>query len=399
MFLYEYLIEMWNKIRFVPTLIYAFVSIWAIVGFLPKYPVALFYTISIVYALYCLLQVKSIDIPIGLLLIYIPLSLVFAQPDPIFHSWLRYGLFFVLMINVSPLFQSRQLRLFRKQCFLFILWGCVILGVGSFIGRFFNLNYMRLPDELDYGYDMINTAGLFAGLTIHSMMLGPIAGIGACFLVGKAVTTKNIWYWLLFIMSIVAVFFSASRAAVIAAVIGVVVTVYKQSKTNSRFIKICFIAFVLIASTYSIWNDLLIGVLSKHGIESSLTFDSRIDLWERGLNDFMTSPIFGVGFCATTNLEGITTSGRLESGSSWINVFSMLGIMGGLIVVAIFIRVFSYLIKRKDDFASVLSGIMVLFVIHMFAEGYIFAGGSFLAFLLWLSIGVTIDSSRYREEC
>ena len=41
---------------------------------------------------------------------------------------------------------------------------------------------------------------------------------------------------------------------------------------------------------------------------------------------------------------------------------------------------------------ALLCGVLTLFFVHMFAEGYIFAGGSFLAFMLWLTVGVATDS-------
>lgn len=381
------------KFRYIPTIVYVLLSLWAVVGFLPIRPPIVYYLFSIAYAFYCIINARKVDRLFLAFLLYIPFELLLTQPDSVFQPWLRYGLFFILLINVSPLLQSSSLRSYREHSFLFLAWACAFLGVGSFVARFLSINYMRLPDELDYGFDMINTAGYFAGLTIHSMILGPIAGIGTCFLVSRALLTKKMMYWALAILSLAAVFFSASRSATVATLVGVVITIYKQSRTSSRFLRISIILLVILASTYSFWDSLLVGVLDKNGSASSFNYDSRIELWEGGIKDFLSNPLFGVGFCSTKNISYSLSTGQIESGSSWISVISMLGVVGALFIVSIFIRAFLRAFKRSDDWGPVICGVLVLFFIHMIAEGYIFAGGSFLTLMLWLTIGMATDEN------
>lgn len=46
------------------------------------------------------------------------------------------------------------------------------------------------------------------------------------------------------------------------------------------------------------------------------------------------------------------------------------------------------MLENKD---AMLLGFLALFAVHMFAEGYVFAAGGFLCFILWLVVGVCYD--------
>ena len=374
------------------TLFYALASILPVVGFLPNLPGFIIYVIAIFYGFFCLLNMRNVDILTVLLLIYIPIELIIVQPPSLFRSWPRYVFFMFLLMNVSPLLQSETLRNSREQIFKYVMWACVGLGVGSFFARFLGLNFMKAA-----GDEFVFRTGLFGGLTTHSMMLGPIAGIGTCYLVYKAMLTKNRLCWLFSIMALFAVMFSASRSALFATLAGVMVTIYYMSGTRSAFARYLVIAVIIGSSTFSLWQDALSGVMEKNSQFERVT-DSRMDLWVTRLEEFQSSPILGVGFCASSlNESSIVdlSSGRVETGTSWLIILSMLGVIGACITLPILFRAFKYSRRRSDEMGALLCGVLVLFFVHMFAEGYIFAGGSFLAFMLWLTVGVGTDSKYY----
>ncbi len=379
-----------------PTLLFAIASAWPIMGFLPSLPDIISYGISIVFAIYCIRYARTLDKAFLLLLLYIPIELLIAQPNRVFHSWQRYVYFAILLINVSPFMQSYELRQHREQIFQIMMWACVLIGVGSFFARMLGINYMR-----GYNIDALSTAGIFGGLTTHSMMLGPIAGVAACYLSSRAMTTRRFLDWVWVVLAIFSVLFSSSRAALLASIVGVVITVFCKSGSSSRFLRVAIVALVIASSTYTFWEGALSGVLEKNGSSSSLNLDSRETLWKERINDFKSSPIFGVGFCAASISESSIIdmeSGRIESGTSWIIIFSMLGVLGAIMIIPIFFKAFRTAYRRKDDGpCPVICGVLSLFFVHMFAEGYIFAGGSFLAFMLWLTVGVAMDS-RFIDE-
>jgi len=372
-----------------PSLLFALASIWPACGFLPAMPAALVYAIPILYAAYCLGKQKEFNPLMLILVAYIPLELLIAQPSPIFKSWPRYILFLLLLINVSPLLDSNILRSYRKNIFKVTMYACVFLGVGSFFARFLGINFMVIDDEfVAYG------TGLFGGLTTHSMMLGPIAGIAACYLASRAYRSKRKVDWLWVVMALGAVMFSASRSALMAAIAGIIVTVYRQSGSASKFVQIGIVTFVIAASTFSLWGSALDNVIEKNGGAGALNIDSREAMWEERWKEFEESPIYGVGFCAAAHRGGYgidVKTGRIESGSSWIIIFSMLGIVGACIIVPIFFKAFMTAYQSKTELSAIACGVLSLFFIHMFAEGYIFAGGSLLSFMLWLTVGVAFD--------
>lgn len=380
-----------------PSLLYALVAIWPAVGFLTPLPQLVVYAAPLLYAIYSFYNKETYDKWLLALLLYIPIELFLASPPGLFQSWPRYVLFSALIMCVSPIFQGEKLRMDRERIFLCTMWVCVFLGVGSFLGWFFDWNFMTSSKK-----DVIYQVGTFGGLTHHSMMLGPIAGIGACFLVSKAFSTKNVLWWVVAIAALFAVFFSASRSATMAALAGIFVTLFRQSGSTSRFMKVGIVIFVIAASTFSLWESALSGVVEKNQGITELNLESRQKLWEERIADFKSSPVFGVGFCATKIRKsyGIDMeTGRLESGTSWLIIFSMLGIVGACIVIPIFVRAFMTAYKEEDELNPLICGVLALFFVHMFAEGYVFAGGSFLAFILWLTIGLAMDSKYKAEPC
>lgn len=380
-----------------PSLLYALVAIWPAVGFLTPLPQLIVYGAPLLYAAYCFFNRDTYDKWFLALLAYIPLELLLASPPSLFQSWPRYVLFSALIMCVSPIFQGEKLRMNRERIFLCTMWGCTFLGVGSFLGWFMGWNYMTSS-----AVDFIENAGWFGGLTPHSMMLGPVAGIGACFLVSKAYSTKNALWGIVAIASLFAVFFSASRSASMAALAGIFVTLYRQSGSTSHFLKVGLVTFIIAASTFSMWEGALSGVKAKNKGTSVLNYDSRQKMWEERIEDFKSSPVYGVGFCATKlrNSSSIDLkTGRLESGTSWLVIFSMLGIVGACIMIPLFIRAYITVFRKEGEWNYLICGVLTLFFVHMFAEGYIFAGGSFMAFLLWLAVGVATDSEYETEPC
>ena len=371
-----------------PSLLYAITCIWPACGFLPAFPSVLVYAFPILYAAYCLGKQRSFNPLLLLLIVYIPLELLIVQPSPVFKSWPRYVLFLLLMMNVSPLFDGRALRSYRENIFKITMYACVFLAVGSFFARFLGINFMRTF----YVSDGFQT-GTFGGLTPQSMMLGPIAGIAACYLASWVYKTKRKVDWLWVVMALGAVMFSASRSALMAAIAGIIVTVYRQSGSASKLIQVGIVSFVIAASTFSFWGSALDNVIEKNGSAGGLTIDSREALWIARLADFQESPVIGVGFCAAAHYDyGVDEdSGRFESGTSWLIILSMLGIVGACIIVPILFKAFFSAYKSKTELSAIACGILALFFVHMFAEGYIFAGGSFLAFMLWLTIGIATD--------
>ena len=206
-------------------------------------------------------------------------------------------------------------------------------------------------------------------------------------------------------MCLLAVLFSASRSALMAVLAGNVLMLYKMSGTGSRFMKYVVMITLVASITLPLWESVLDGVIAKNNnnIEAGGAFDSRSVKWDARMKEFKDSPLLGVGFAsidphASDVTELTLTTGIVEPGSSWLCIFSMVGLIGALLLLPVFYRAIAIAWHNRSDAAAIITGVLTLFYVHMFAEGYALSGGSFLAFCLWLTIGVAYDIKYYENK-
>ncbi|MBR3744619.1 MAG: O-antigen ligase family protein [Bacteroidales bacterium] len=370
---------------------FGIIKVSAVVGFVPNLPKVGVYIVLALFAVYCLTKMRSITILPLLLLLYIPIEIILARPDAVFQSWQRYVLFALLLIDISPLFEGVYLRRMRRQIMLIVLWTCTVIGVGSFFARFLGINYMTFVEA-----DVFGQVGTFGGLTHHSILLGLISGVGAVFMAYNAYGRKKKLYWLLMVMCLFSILFSASRVALLASFVGIVMALYKMAGNAGKFAKLGVAIAIIAVMTFPLWDGALSGILEKNGGDlSAVNMDSREVKWNARLAEFSNSPVYGVGFVSIDPNSADAFSaknGVIEPGSSWLSILSMLGLLGALLIVPFFIKSYLNVWKSSGGFQSVVVGVLTLLYVHMFAEGYIFSGGSFECFLLWLTVGVAYDS-------
>lgn len=372
-----------------------------ILGFTPSIPSIVLYAALIGYAVYQMLrQNLTFDWFLTAFLIYVPLALLVTSPDAVFHSWERFVLFALLVLCVSPIFTSKESIKNRLDMFKMLLFVCVIIGVGSFFARFLGINFMKTHTK-----DFVFQVGQFGGLTTHSMMLGPIAGIGALYMAYIAYLSRKKLYWVLSSLSAISVLFSASRSALAAMVAGFTIMLFRLSGSVNKFAISSVICIMIGTASFPLWGSALDSVRAKNeaNIKAGGAINSRDKLWTSRINEFRNSPIVGVGFCAIDrtsskdeNLD--TRTGMVESGSSWLIILSMTGFIGAILLIPVFVRSYLTAYRDEDSFSALVCGILTLFFVHMIAEGYIFYGGSQMAFMLWLTVGVAMDSKYLIEE-
>ena len=384
-----------------PTFWFSLIVLNQVIGFTPGLPSVIVYATFLVYAIYQLTRPGNIcNWGIMGFLIYIPLALLLTSPDAVFHSWERFVLFTLLVLCVSPIFTSEESIRNRLDMYKMLLVVCVIIGVGSFFARFLGINFMKT-----YNRDFMSQAGLFGGLTTHSMLLGPIAGIGALYMAYIAYLSRKKLYWVLSSLSAISVLFSASRSALAAMVAGFTIMLFRLSGSVNKFAITSVICIMIGTASFPLWGSALDSVRAKNeaNIKAGGAINSRETLWNARFNEIRNSPIVGVGFCAIDrtaskdeNLD--TRTGMVESGSSWLIILSMTGLVGAMLLVPVFVRSYLTAYRDEDSFSALVCGILTLFFVHMLAEGYIFYGGSQMAFMLWLTVGVAMDCKYLIEE-
>lgn len=357
----------------------------------------------IVYAVYSvgsviaiLLNARVVNKAPACLLAVCALSIVFGQPDPLFHSWERLGLFVLLIFSFFPLFESRKLTYLRSVILKFSLLLCAIIAIGSLVCFFLGINYMtKYSKALD-----IEHFGFFGGLTKHSMMLGPISAISFLSFawISIAVKCQNKYKIIAAIgafLSLCVVMLSASRGALLAGLLGCLLMTWARYRHYMhKFYKKIFLLIVAGILAYPVYEPYLQKVMDKqeNNIKAgNTTFYSRSSRWEHRWEEITENAVLGCGFAAmyTKNRRGEydAKTGVIEPGSSWMGIASQIGLVGFLIVLYMYVSTFFNLLKSNNEWSYLLIAIWGFFLVHLVIEGYIFAAGSYLCFFFWLTFG------------
>lgn len=369
-------------------------------------PDIMYYFILTSITIAMLIHSVKIDMICCGLLIYIPINILITDPPSIFLPWFRFGLFAIVFAAASPLIKSDYGKRLRLRIFRGIIVCCIIISVISFFCYFLGINMMRsVWDSSGLSYQNLNS-GTFGGITVHSMLLGPISGIAtiAC---SYFALNRNKKFWILAVFCVGSLLFTASRSSLLATVAGEFTLIYFSSRLFGKTAKRIMQVMLILAVTYPIWNGALDGLRAKNkgDITAGINLDSREEKWEIRIEEWKESPIFGIGFCSVSNRDAVSVKGKIEPGSSWHAILSMTGTIGFIIFTVIFLRAARNSLLPRRPSGAVLGAILLMLGLHMTAEGYIFSGGSFLCFIMWLSIGCATDyapakvlSSRKRNE-
>lgn len=302
----------------------------------------------------------------------------------IFQVPIRAIAFCMMAFTVGPFINNMPLQIFRHKLLIYVLTFIRWIVILSFIGYLLGLS------------SMYNRFG-FCGFTNHSMILGPLSGIAVL----------NYFYWIYlssnlksrlfntFFMSIsfLTLILTGSRSALGACVVGLLFFIFTIYRKKLLYIFRFFVVSALIlAATSSIWWPYTEHLRNKmeYGEEMGSSTASRDLLWADRMNEFQTYPLFGVGF-ASYNLDisknkGNEVTGTIEPGSSWLFLLSSMGLMGFLsFLLPPLYMLFKAFTLRTDLLNNAFLGsLLILFLAHMFFEGYVVASGAYLCFLLWL---------------
>ena len=293
----------WKSI--VIAFVMAIFPICRILGFIPEEASLYIYYGSLATgATYAFFNLKHIMTAPTVMIAVCILSILIGNPAPVFSSWTRLGLFLMVILSVFPLLQSDRLMAYRGKITFFTLWIIVAVSVGSLIAFFLGINYMRL--DYNYVYLDLTEAGIFGGLTTHSMVLGPISGVAIIFLIWRMTCInkgllKITISLLMCVACIAALFLSASRGALVATAASVLIVIYLKSRHKWSNLMNAFLVSVLLFAVFSpVIIPFTSGVIEKqqNNIQSGSTFFSREAKWNNRWEEFIDNPFFGVGFSA-----------------------------------------------------------------------------------------------------
>jgi hypothetical protein len=240
------------------------------------------------------------------------------------------------------------------------------------------------------------------------MSLGTFAGLNLIFCVKKLLESQksklNKYSWILIlIITMLTLFLSGSRTALISAIAGTLFLLIKYFRHDKgRLFNILLITVLVTILTSTMWltyTSVLSNKMSSSELGGGLT-SSRDQLWGDRINEFTSSPLLGVGFGSIdVNISKATPfskqTGTLEPGSSWLFLLSSTGLFGFFCFLIIFLLkiIRTYKVNNNDSFNAFLLGVLIFFFIHLFSEGYLLSCGEFTFFMFWLTIGI-----NYRNQ-
>jgi hypothetical protein len=374
----------WIKIL---SFITAMAAVNSIIKFTPATPQFLYYSLLLLL-LFTGITKSSNRISFLMFWLFIASVISIALNDiPEYYNPVGRFLIFVLgLLVLSPMLKGNFLNLIKIHLFKYTNIFLLLITFISFLGKITGV------------FSVVDYANLFSGITIGSMIMAPIAGVSlliCCWKIYEDHTGKKTKYYFMALaaMSLFCLILAGSRAALIGAIVAVLFLFMKLFKGRlTKMAKVlAFILFGLAVSS-PIWISYTETLTNKMDFAENQgsQFSSRADLWDYRKEEFIESPLIGIGFANSHYGLIDTTTGNVEPGTSWGAILAMIGLLGTIPFLILIFKFLSHLyFDRINPLNSAfLLGILIFFIVHWFAEGYMLAAGSFLFFYAWLSLGV-----------
>ncbi|EPR74763.1 hypothetical protein ADIWIN_0127 [Winogradskyella psychrotolerans RS-3] len=264
------------------------------------------------------------------------LSIQFNTIPVFFKPYNRFIVFVIALLVLSPLFYGDYINQVKHYCFKYTNHLIVWLTLLSFVGRVSGV------------YSGIDNGSNFGGFTINSMTLSPLAGISLLLCVFnlkyKDLKKKqNLFYKFMIVVSFLTLLLSASRIAIVSAVIALLfLSIQLYKKRLGTLIRVLLGICLLSILSFPLWSQYtenLIEKTEKRAADGD-EFGSREELWAYRLDEFKESPVIGIGYSnalyGTINYD----TGTVEPGTSWGVILAMTGILGIGIFVFLVLRTF-----------------------------------------------------------
>jgi hypothetical protein len=324
-------------------------------------------------------DLKLSIVPFGFVLLTLPSLWMAEDPKTAATRWFGW---FLVMAVVGPLF-SNEIRL-KLQVLDWTRKLLLVCAVGSLV---LNVAGIRLSGR-----------GYFFGLMGHSMILAPVSALAAIDLFCTQKQERSKWQLILLVICCVTCIGAGSRGAVMGLTIGILTHIAHR---REGIIVVVLAAAALIGVSYV--QAARSFEADKAGLGSGVyaelshkgTNDTRGELWEYRIAEFRSSPVLGIGFQQQRLYREDSNEEFIEPGSGYLAVLSMTGTVGAIGFIGLLLRISSSLYTRNscipDRYKDLLRGWTAFFAFHLVIEGYIFACGSLLCFLFWLTIGCSIS--------
>ncbi|MBQ6750241.1 MAG: O-antigen ligase family protein [Bacteroidaceae bacterium] len=307
----------------------------------------------------------------------------------------RYFAFILVLGCSSPMFSSYEGYLYRSKVLFAI---CMVLPIVTILNLYAyhaGINYFIL---INYNVSDLN----FSGFLFHPMWLSAINGASNVSLLYLFYKMKGSQWFikygilLLLLASIYLSVVAASRSALAASLIAMASMVYFYSNTGGKFIRNGVIVAILVS--------LLLPYYQSGGEQMQNKMDdvetggnSRRDKWNARIDEFESSPLFGIGFATAHDEWGNLMTGTVETGSGWLTILSQSGLIGAFIMFLILRRVYVPIeeIREKRGLLVIFGCELIYLFMHSCFEGYIYTAGYCPCLFFWLVVGFFYEYNKY----
>lgn len=317
---------------------------------------------------------------------------------------IRIILFATILTITGPFYTSIRWHLYKKKLMGFILKGFACTVLISIIAKALGINYqvmIRMGGASMTEYGGIDEFSGFAKFPMWNSAAAAISIIYFAYLLfkDKNFTSKYKWgYLIMLLASMYVCIISASRSALAFSIMASGLLFYWLSFNVKAITKYIMIFGALTVLLFPFYMDSATRMMQKQKGQEESGVTSRDALWAMRINEFNSSPMFGVGY-AVSGIGMNKKIGRDESGGSWLAILAQTGIIGLVIAGMLWIKTFMPVRKVKYDNEYILIYALVcFFTLHTIFEGYMFQGGWYMCVICWLSLGLLNESKMYRGK-
>ena len=292
------------------------------------------------------------------------------------------------------------LRLGGRRTVLALLTGVLLLLAGSWI-TFFVVPELGVTISAD---DDLEGCTRLAGLH-HPNGNGGLAALALALLLALGVTRALRWRWLLAPLgfSVATLWLAGSRTAGLTAFAVLAAAGLSQLSVKARGILICWtIVLAAIGLGWGIDTQSLASQASRTGDPREIyTLTGRTELWGHFIDEIRSSPLIGYGYgCSLYVTAEVPTGGTwiaMHGHNLFLDVMLATGVVGGLLVAAMFLAQLGGLLMRPQLVVDLL---LVLVLVSGIAEAVLFNklptnafAIAWLIALCWRQTGASLASN------
>lgn len=307
---------------------------------------------------------------------------------------LRLLLFSLVLIVFTPILNSFKLFLFRQNLIYIFLLFFPILSIAALYCYFAGINLGTTLEDGSY-HD-------FSAFFSISISLAAAVGISNVVITWLLIISRKRAIKLIFLMLLLSSIFisivSASRSALVASILAILMLVYYSVKNIKQLL--IYLTFIIGISiiTYPFYSQYTNRLEQKFESGKNQKFGSRTDAWVSSYNQFKKTPIFGYGFAVTYHAN-TKSVGRGETGSGWLSILFQTGILGCIPIIILVTKALrTRRFIKKDKKLLLFYSIFIYLCLHSLFEGYILTSMLYMCLLFWLLLGYLHTYPMYLEK-